>query len=67
MATRLTLSQLNKIYLCVVKWSRVFYIETGILGYYLVYLGDILDNATAKMKLFFVFLIKPNNLNGMFK
>ena len=40
LATRLILSQLNKIYVCVIKWSRMFYIETGILVYCLVYLED---------------------------
>ena len=41
LATRLILSQLNEIYLCVIKWSRVLHIETGIIVYCLIYLEDI--------------------------
>ena len=52
LATRLVLSQLNKIYLCVIKWSGVFYFETGILGYCLVYLEDILIASSRKLHFF---------------
>ena len=52
LATRLILSQLNKIYLCVIKWSRVFYIETGILVYCLVYLEDILIASSRELHFF---------------
>ena len=52
LATRLILSQLNKIYLCVIKWSRVFYIETGILVYCLVYLEDILVASSRELHFF---------------
>ena len=52
LATRLILSQLNKIYLCVIKWSRVFYIETGILVYCLVYLEYKLVASSRKLHLF---------------
>ena len=52
LATRLILSQLNKIYLCVIKWSRVFYIETGVLMYCLVYLEDILVASNRELHFF---------------
>ena len=52
LATRLILSQLNKIYLCAIKLSRVFYIETGILVYCLVYLEYMLVASSRELHFF---------------
>ena len=38
--------------LCVIKWSSVFYIETGILVYCLVYLEDILVASSREIHFF---------------